>query len=150
MLYVYEFEIFEDEGWLLAFPYDMRGGTQGADFREVCEMAADWLHAEAEARLVNGVEFPEPTFGNEPRHGGRNIIVAVEASKDTIRKVSASKAAKLLGVTPGRVTQMIAAGKLCAFKDDDGVHTWVTMDSIEARLAEQPKAGRPRKEAARA
>lgn len=150
MLYVYEFEVFEDEGWLLAFPYDMHGGTQGADFKEVCEMAADWLHVEAEARLINGVEFPEATFGNEPRHGGKNIIVAVEASKDAIRKVSASKAAKLLGVTPGRITQMVAAGKLSAFKDDDGIHTWVTMDSIEARLAEKPKAGRPRKEAAMA
>ena len=144
MLYIYEFEVFEDKGMLLAFPYDMEGGTQGEDFRDVCESAADWLHAEAEARLLNGVGFPEATFDNEPRNGGRNIIVAVDASKEAICKVSAARAAKMLGVTPGRVSQMISAGILEAFKDDDGVHTWVTLNSVEARIAEKPKAGRPK------
>ena len=144
MLYIYEFEVFEDEGMFLAFPYDMEGGTQGEDFGDVCESAADWLHTEAEARLISGIAFPEATFGNEPRNGGRNIIVAVDAGKETIRKVSAAKAARMLGVTPGRVSQMVSAGKLEAFKDDDGVHTWVTLNSIEARIAEKPRAGRPR------
>lgn len=145
MLYVYEFEIFESEGRVLACPYDMDGGTFGDDLRTACEMAADWLRTEAESRLIHDIDFPEPTFGNEPTHGGRNVIVAVDASKDTIRKVSASKAAKMLGVTPGRVSQMVSAGRLEAFKDDDGIHTWVTVDSIEARIAEAPRAGRPKK-----
>jgi len=144
MLYIYEFEVFEDEGVFLAFPYDFEGGTQGKDFGDACESAADWLHSEAEARLINGVDFPEATFGNEPQNGGRTVIVAVDASKESIRKTSAAKAAKMLGVTPGRVSQMIAAGKLEAFKDDDGVHTWVTLNSIEARLAENPGPGRPK------
>ena len=38
MLHVYEFEVFEDDGMLLAVPYDMDGGTQGRDMREVAEM----------------------------------------------------------------------------------------------------------------
>ena len=150
MLHVYEFEVFQGEKYLLAFPYDMDGGTQGEDFRDACESAADWLQSEMEHRAMRGDPFPEPTFGNEPEHGGRTVIVAVNAGKDTIRKVSASKAAKMLGVTPGRVTQMVAAGKLDGFKDDDGVHSWITLDSVEARLAEQPKAGRPKKEKATA
>lgn len=48
MLHVYEFEVFEDDGVLLAVPYDLDGGTQGRDMREVAEMAADWLQLEME------------------------------------------------------------------------------------------------------
>ena len=36
MLHVYEFEVFKgQDGWLLAFPFDFDGGTQGADLAEV-------------------------------------------------------------------------------------------------------------------
>ena len=146
MLHVYEFEVFEGEQYLLAFPYDMEGGTQGEDFSEICEMAADWLQMEMEYRAMHDLPFPEPTFGNEPQHGGRNIIVAVKASKETVAKVLPSEAARMLGVTPGRVTQMMDAGKLEWF--EDAGRRWVTVDSVEARLAEAPKAGRPAKQKA--
>jgi len=145
MLHVYEFEIVEQDGFFLVFPYDLEGGTQGLSFHDACEMAADWLQAEMEYRDMRREPFPVATFGNKPRYGGQNVILGVVAGRDTVNKVSAAKAAKMLGVTPGRVTQMIAANQLTAFKDDDGVHTWVTVDSIEARIAENPKAGRPRK-----
>ena len=71
MLHVYEFEVFEDDGMLLAVPYDMDGGTQGRDMREVAEMAADWLQLEMEHRAMRNLPFPEATFGNTPRNGGR-------------------------------------------------------------------------------
>lgn len=143
MLHVYEFELFKDGDLYLAIPYDMAGGTQGETIEEVCHMAADWLQTEMEYRDMDGEDFPEATFGNEPKHGGQTLIVAVNAGRDTVKKVSASDAARMLDVTPGRVTQMIAAGYLHAFKE--GHKTWVTVDSINARLAEKPKAGRPRK-----
>ena len=143
MLHVYEFELFESEGWLLAFPYDMDGGTSGKDFKEACEMAADWLQMEMEHRAMHDLPFPEATFDNEPRHGGRNIVVAVNAGKDTIPKVLPSEAARMLGVTPGRVTQMMDAGQLEWFEESG--RKWVTTYSVEARLADQPKAGRPKK-----
>ena len=148
MLHVYEFEVFEDDGVLLAFPYDMDGGTQGADFREVCENAADWLQLEMEHRAMHGESFPEATFDNEPRNGGRNVVVAVNAGIETIPKVLPSEAARMLGVTPGRVTQMVAAGQLETV--EQAGRTWVTVYSIEARKADQPKAGRPRKDAVEA
>ena len=92
---------------------------------------------------MHGLDFPEATFGNEPKNGGRNIIVAVSADVGTVAKVLPSEAARMLGVTPGRVTQMVAAGQLEAF--EDAGRTWVTVASVEARIAEAPKAGRPRK-----
>lgn len=70
MLHVYEFEVFEDEGAMVVLPFDMDGGTQGADFAEAYEMAADWLKTEMEHRAMRGLPFPEATFGNEPREGG--------------------------------------------------------------------------------
>ncbi|WP_165050800.1 MULTISPECIES: helix-turn-helix domain-containing protein [unclassified Adlercreutzia] len=148
MLHVYEFEVFEDEGWLLAFPYDMEGGTQGADFKEVCEMAADWLQGEMEHRVMCDLPLPEATFDNEPRHGGRNIVVAVSAGLETIDAVTASEAADMLGVSRSRVSQMLKTGQLEGYAR--GRVTFVTRASVEARIAEHPKAGRPRKEMARA
>lgn len=143
MLHVYEFEVFEDEGLVMAFPYDMDGGTQGADFKEACENAADWLRTEVEQRAIHGEPMPEATFGNGPRHGGRNVVIAVDAGLGSIRRVLPSEAARMLGVTPGRVTQMVSAGLLDAFEDSG--RKWVTVDSVEARMAEHPKAGRPRR-----
>lgn len=144
MFYVYEFEVFEDEGWFLAFPFDFLGGTQGKTFGEACEMAADWLRVECEHRAMHEEAFPAATFGNDPQHGGKVVVIGVEAGRDTVRKVTASEAARRLGVSPGRVTQMIAANQLEAFRE--GKRTWVTIDSIEARLSESHPVGRPRKE----
>ena len=90
MLRVYEFEIFEDEGLFLALPYDFDGGTQGNTFADACEAAAGWLQSECEERALHGLPFPEPTFGNEPRNGGKTVIVAVSAGRDTVRKVRAA------------------------------------------------------------
>ena len=69
--------------------------------------------------------------------------MGVEASRETVRKVPASEAARRLGVSPSRVTQMLAAGRLEGWRE--GRRTWVTLDSVEARLAEHPSTGRPRK-----
>ena len=146
MLGVYEFEVFEHDGVMLAFPYDMDGGTQGDDFKDVCESAADWLQLELEHRAIHGMPFPDATFDNEPRNGGRNVVIAVNAGVDTVPKVLPSEAARMLGVSPGRVTQMMDSGQLEWF--EDAGRKWVTVYSVEARLSEQPKAGRPRKEAA--
>lgn len=143
-LHVYEFEVFEDEGMFTAIPYDLPFGTSGKDYTEVCEYAADILQTCMEHRDMYDEGFPEPTFGNTPRHeSGQNIIIAVKAGKDTVERVTAAEAARRLGVTPGRVSQMVKAAVLESFELDG--RTWITEDSINARLAEKPKAGRPRK-----
>ena len=143
MLHVHEFEVFEEDGLLVALPFDFEGGTQGMDTREVAEMAADWLKTEIEQRIINGEEIPSETLGHEPEHdGGRILIVAVDASLDTVDAVSASEAARMLGVTNGRVSQMVKAGQLQGFKR--GRDAYVTLASGEQRISESPKAGRPK------
>ena len=145
MQYTYEFEVFESEGWLVAYPFDLGGATQGRDKAEVAMMAADLLRMKMEDCLMHNLPIPKATFGNEPQEGGYLMVVSAEASLDAIRKVTASEAARMLEVTPARVSHMIRDNLLSAFKDGD--RTWVTLDSVHARLADRRGAGRPRKDA---
>ena len=142
MFYTYEFEVFKSDGLLVAVPYDMDGGTQGEDWEDLGDMVADWLRGEINYRLMQGKELPPRTFGNKPRKGGTNIVVSVQAGLDTVERVTAADAARMLGVTPGRVSQMLSAGQLIGWRD--GHSSYVTRDSLEARMMAGSKVGRPR------
>lgn len=145
MFILQEFELFEDEGLTLALPFGIEGGTQGTTFEEAAMMAADWLRGTAERWLMTGQEAPKPTIGNAPRHGGRVLLIGVTAELSSIPSMSAAEAAETLGVTRPRVSQMLATGRLMGWRD--GRNTRITVDSVNARLAERPHAGRPRKTA---
>ncbi len=132
MFVMQEFELFEDDGWVLAFPFDMPGATEGHDFEDAAEMAADLLKCMAEDWIIRDIEPPKPTFGNEPKHGGRIVLIGVEVTRDSIPTISASEAADRLGVSRPRITQMLASGKLTGWRD--GRNTRVTVDSVNARL----------------
>lgn len=62
--------------------------------------------------------------------------------------MTATAAAHELGLTSGRISQMVKAGQLETFEFED--RTWITRGSVEARKAEAPKPGRPKKERATA
>jgi predicted RNase H-like HicB family nuclease len=143
MQYTYEFEVFESEGWFIACPFDMSGATQGKTMEETSLMAADWLRTDIEHRLMHGVDIPTATFGNTPEEGGVIMVVSVDVELGRVPRVSASEAARILGVSPARVTHMIRDGLLEAFRD--GHRTYVTRSSLEARLAAPRSSGRPRK-----
>ena len=147
MLLVYEFELVKDQGVFAALPFDFEGGTQGRSVREATDAASDWLQMTVEHYAMHGLELPEASFGNEVRYGGKVILVASDAGLETVRKMMASEAARMLGVTPGRVTQMYTAGKIEGFKE--GRHLWIPKDAVRARLAAAPRAGRPAKNSAK-
>lgn len=142
MVHVYEFEIYKGEKYLLASPFDFVGCTQGIDMRDIADSAADWLKLEIEHCAMHNIPLPEPTFDNEPRHGGRNMWVAVDAGLHTVPRMTAAEAARALGVSPSRVSHMIHDGLLESFKH--GHNTWVTRYSVDARLRERPRPGRPK------
>lgn len=143
MVLVYEFEIFEDNGSWLALPFDFEGGTMGDNFQDAIAQAADWLHEMGNYSLTDGVSLPRPTFGNTPRHNGHVIAVSAVYGLDTVPSVTAAQAARELGVSRARVSQMCAAGLLTSWKQ--GPNTMVSRASIEARKLEAPGPGRPRK-----
>lgn len=144
MFVMYEFELFKGEEFYIAAPFDFGGGaTQGETLQEVEQNAAYWLKTSLDGYLIHGKSFPEPTYGNKSQHGGTILLIGIETGKEFIRRMSAADAARALGVTRGRVSQLIKAGMLDTF--DLNGKTWVTTDSVEARLADPPRIGRPRK-----
>lgn len=68
--------------------------------------------------------------------------MAVSRELGDIPAVTAADAARMLGVSSARVSQLIGAGLLDSWRD--GTKRMVSRASIEARLADSPKAGRPR------
>ena len=139
---VYEFEIIRDEGGYVAAPYDFEGATQADTWDELMTMVADWLKVTLEDYDIHGRELPTPTYGNAPRYGGTNMVFAVQAGRETIDRVTAGDAARLLGVTPARVSQMLSSGALEGWRE--GRNTYVTVDSVTQRLREGAHPGRPR------
>ncbi len=143
MLVVREFEFFQGEKYMVAWPCDMGGGTFGEDMQDAIESAADWLYQTVLFDLIEGKETEGGKLGHEPEHGGKIIVVAVDCDLARANAVTAADAARLLGVSSARVIQMCDNAQLVSWKD--GTKRMVLRDSIEQRLREAPKAGRPRK-----
>lgn len=136
MFVLQEFELFESEGYVLAIPCNLDGGTEGVSYEDAAAMAADWLKGMAEHWLMTGTVVPKPVLGNAPQHGGRILLVGVEVSLAAIDAVTATEAAALLGVSRPRITQLISTGGLEGYRQ--GRNTYVTKASIQARLGERP------------
>lgn len=145
MVYIREFEFFEDEGMVCAAPFGLEGATCGDDLFDAVDMAADWLRIHVLAALAKGREFPQGSVGNRPAHGGTVIAVAVEASIRDVPAMTAAEAARELGVSTARVSQLVSAGLLDSWKV--GATRMVSEDSVLLRKQATPGPGRPAREA---
>lgn len=144
-MYVCEFEFYRSGRSVIAVPLTFDSeGTFGDDLDDAVESAADWLSGVVDDHLIDGEEMPPMSFGHAPEHGGKVIAVAVSRELSDIPAMTASDAARYLGVSPARVSQLISAGLLDSWRD--GTKRMVSRDSVKARKAEAPKAGRPAKE----
>lgn len=128
----YEFEVMQSEGYFTAIPYDLEGATQGEDWSDLVDMVLDWLKVYLEDCDMHGKSLPKATFGNAPRYGGTNLVVAMQAGRETVEKVTATEAARLLGVSRGRISQMLKSALLEGWQE--GRNTYVTVDSLKCRL----------------
>jgi predicted RNase H-like HicB family nuclease len=143
MFYVCEFEFFDDEeGGVTAFCLNEWGGaTFGDSLEDAVESAADWLASMIDDALLNDKQLPPISFGHEPAHNGQVIAVAVTRDLSDIKSMSAADAARTLGVSRARITQLIQAGLLDSWKE--GHHCRVTVDSVNARLNDLRKPDAP-------
>ncbi|MCL1797362.1 MAG: DNA-binding protein [Eggerthellaceae bacterium] len=135
----------EEEDGYFVYLFDFDRATQGDDMPDALHMASDLLRFMVEDCLVRGEELPAPLFTHEPQRGGR--IVAVTADVDLRASedfVTASDAARLLGVSAPRVSRMLKDGLLHGYKERG--NTFVTIESINALKSTPRSAGRPRKE----
>ena len=146
--FLYEVVLEPDEedstAWIVSVP-DLPGCyTQGNDLKDATMQAVDALMTYLGVLLKDNEPVPDPTFGHVAPSNGRVAVISFETDEGYILDaVSPSEAAEMLGISRGRVSQMIKAGQLKAHQA--GVVTWVDRDSIYQRLAASPKAGRPRK-----
>lgn len=142
MRYMYPAVFTENElgGYSVCF-VDFEGGyTDGDDMEDAVAMAAEVLWLLVDDYLQLDKPLPKPTY--PPDHEG--LLVVVSADVDTERGMLTTRmAASMLGVSDGRVRQMIGSGKLAAKKQgrDNYVYLW----SVKERLRNPPKPGRPRK-----
>lgn len=78
MIYIREFELYESEGFVLANPCDMEGGTFGKTLEEAAQSAADWLKETIKSDLAHGLIPQGGKLGHAPNHNGRIIAIAID------------------------------------------------------------------------
>lgn len=143
MVYVWEFEFVQGDGFVDAIPCGNLGeGTFGDDLDDAVASAADWLMGVVDDHLMGRRDLPPMDFGFNPEHGGRIIAVAVSRELGDIPAMTAADAAREMGVSTARVAQLVKAGLLDSWRD--GSRRMVSMASVEARIEEAPRAGRPK------
>jgi predicted RNase H-like HicB family nuclease len=147
MRYIYEVVLEPDaedsEFYNVSVP-DLDGCfTCGKGMDEAVAMAADAMMTFIAALVKFGDPVPDSTFGHKAPKGGKVMAVSFETDASYIvDTVAPSVAAEMLGVTRGRVSQMVRAGALEAIKDEAG--TRILRSSVETRLSEPRSAGRPK------
>lgn len=136
----------EEEGGFSTEIPDLPGCySQGNDFKDAVEMAADAGKTYIASLMKDGERIPRATVRDIPE-GDREAWVFFETDASYIvdgSVVSAAQAARDLDVSPGRISHMLNSGLLDGFRS--GRHTYVTQESIDARLAAPRTAGRPKK-----
>ncbi len=142
MVYVWEFEFFKSGDYINARPCPpMEGGTFGDDFDDAMDSAVDWLSGMVDAHLTDGVELPPRSLGHKSRHGGNIIAIAVSRELGDIPAMTAADAARELGVSSARVSQLCKAGLLDSWRD--GTRRMVSRASVEARKEDSRASSRP-------
>lgn len=142
MTYTYEGEIKEQEGgWLVTFPAFPGCFGGGDTVGEACENAAEALRLFIAESLDNGERLPRAEFSTPPQ-----AVFVVEVTDEYIAEtkcMTVSQAAQELGVSPGRVSQMLTSGQLEPYQH--GGRRMVTIASVNDRKANPPAPHRPKR-----
>ena len=144
--YTYKVELTPEEDGYTVTCHDLPGAvTFGRDIPEALAMAADCLATYLGFLASEGRNIPAPT---DYPSNARVTWVSFETEASYIMGpcVSAAEAARMLGVSRSRVSQMVAAGQLRSNRK--GGHLYIEEQSVRHRMEERPSSGRPRKVAA--
>ena len=137
----------EEGGYSVEVP-DLPGCfTCGDDLMEAIEMAADAAKTYVASLLRHGEQVPATTSRAVPE-GCESAYVFFETDGDYVvpgEVVSAAEAARMLGLSAARVTHLIDSGALQGYRR--GRRTYVSRESVDARMGAEHRAGRPRKTA---
>ena len=121
--------------------------SYGDDLEDALEMGAGLLESYISIALMEDLDLPELEMRNirDEETGAFSVLVSVDVEpEDDVPVRTTAQAAEMLGVSTGRVRQMIRAGILERRKE--GRDNLITLESIERRLDNPRHSGRPRKE----
>ena len=146
MQYIYEAVITpHGEGFQASFPGWDGLTAEGEDFADVARNATAALQQAANDALEKRQALPECAFDAEVPEGGRSIIISIDALPSSVSLLlTARDASAVLGVTRSRISNMLRAGIL-EQGHRDGRSTVITLRSVNNRLANPRKPGRPKK-----
>ncbi|MDR1184007.1 MAG: type II toxin-antitoxin system HicB family antitoxin [Coriobacteriales bacterium] len=146
--FVYEaiIEPGEVSGYFVYFPDLPDAFTQAADIRHAALNASEVLELTLADYIEEGIEPPVPTFGHQCDSKNSVVLVSVDVDEEKVRLmhfVDSSEAARLLGLSKGRIAQLAASGQLESV--GSGTSRLISLTSIYARLSMPIKPGRPQK-----
>ena len=132
----------QEDGYFVEFPA-FGGGVfaDGDTLAEACASASTTLRLAIAEYLESGIRLPDPGSLEEGR-----MVFTVEVSDPFIiesKCMTPGEAAEYLGVSAGRISQMLNEGQLETLSHAG--RKLITLASLNARRAASPKAGRPRK-----
>ena len=78
MICIREFEIYESDGFFIAEPLDMEGGTFGESFEDAVKSASNWLRETVLDSMAHGRPLQGGRLNGTPSHGGRMVVVSVD------------------------------------------------------------------------
>jgi predicted RNase H-like HicB family nuclease len=136
-----------ESGYYVHFPDLPDAFTQGADLKQAVLNAAEVLELTLADYIGDGLEPPVPVFGRNQGIGTTIALVTVDVTEEDVRRmgfVASSEAAHMLGVSKGRVAQLVVRGQLESM--GAGTSRLISLQSINDRLAQAPCAGRPSKQ----
>jgi excisionase family DNA binding protein len=151
MRFIYEIVISPDDNMYSMEVPDLPGCfTWGDSIGEVLEKAPDALETHVGACLADGETVPPAVFGHKANDDQTLAVVSFEVTAASVGAphIAARYAAERLGVSKGRVSQLLGEGRLEGYRN--GREVMVSETSIERFAASRRSVGRPRKELANA
>lgn len=143
MMYMYEGSIeMQAGGWLVTFPAFPGCLGDGDTVQDACESAAISLKLVIAEYVDAGMALPRQSISEPP-----SAVFAVEVTDDFISEtkcMTLKQASEELGVSQGRITQLLTSGQLEAY--EAGGKRLVTIASVNRRKENPPAPHRPKKQ----
>jgi len=147
MQYTYEAIFSQEDGgrYSVNFPDLVGCYTCGDDYSDAIAMASDVLALWLSSAEIDGITIPKANFHHPLGDNEERVVMSVATDGYPI-SITTNEAAQILGVSVGRVRQLVTSGQLQGEKS--GRDYMVSHDSVRARAEKPRQAGRPRKELA--
>jgi excisionase family DNA binding protein len=146
MRYVYEITISKDGDYYSMDVPDLPGCfTWGDTLEDVLRKAPDALETHIGAYLADGEDIPPATFGHQTDASAVLAVISFDASVASVGAphIAARYAAERLGISKGRVSQLLKDGRLEGYRN--GRETMISEISLERFAANRRGPGKPRK-----